>query len=272
MPDGLGAYLMNRTSISDLKRKAKDQLLGNYGIATGSFALIFVLSYAIMTVVTSAIAGVGVSNSKPVFDTGTIPGEIAVRVLGVVVTAISTVLTTGYTYVIRRIADKEKPTVSDLFYVFKNHPDKVVIISLIMTVLQFILQLPAILVGHGGFMTGEAASPVDLNIDGKKFLLWIVLYLAGFIVSFVIDLYLAMAFLIYLDDSEESVGNIIKRSIFLMRGNVLRYFYMLLTFAGYYVLIILSLGIAALWVVPYQTMAMVRFYYSIREDVYESGI
>ena len=121
-------------------------------------------------------------------------------------------------------------------------------------------------------MTGEAVNPVDLNIDGKKFLLWIVLYLAGFIVSFIIDLYLAMAFMIYLDDSEESVVNIIKRSVFLMRGNVLRYFYMLLTFAGYYVLILLSLGIAARWVVPYQTMAMVRFYYSIREDVYESRI
>ena len=263
---------MNRTSISDLKRKAKDQLLGNYGIATGSFALLFVLSYAFMTIVTSAIAGVGISNAKPLIDTETIPGEIAFRVLGVIVTAISTVLTTGYTYVIRRIADGEKPTVSDLFYVFKNHPDKVVILSLIMTGLQFVLQFPAILVGHGGFMTGDPVDPADFNIDGKKFLIWIVLYLAGFIVSFIIDLYLAMTFLIYLDDSNESVGNIVRRSITLMRGNVLRYFYLLLTFAGYYLLIFLSLGIAALWVVPYQTMAMVGFYYSIREDGYESGI
>lgn len=47
---------MNHTSISDLKAKAKDQLLGNYGIATGSFALLFVLVYALISILIGALA------------------------------------------------------------------------------------------------------------------------------------------------------------------------------------------------------------------------
>ena len=59
---------MNRTSISDLKAKAKDQLLGNYGIATGSFALLFVLVYAIMIVLMSAITSGFMKNGSYVFE------------------------------------------------------------------------------------------------------------------------------------------------------------------------------------------------------------
>ena len=262
---------MNRTSISDLKLEAKDQLLGNYGIATGSLALLFVLLYSLMTIVTTAVTGVGVSgqNPNPIIDQSTITGQLAMNVLSAVLAAISAVLSTGYTYVIRRIADGEKAAVSDLFYVFRHHPDKVVIVSLIMTGIQILLLLPATFAGNGGFVTGDAASLDLAGFDGKKFLIWLLLYLAGFIASFIIDMYLAMTFQIYLDDNDETVTNIISRSISLMKGNVLRYFYLLLSFVGYYLLILLSIGIAALWVIPYQTMAIVKFYYSIRDEVHE---
>ena len=51
----------------------------------------------------------------------------------------------------------------------------------------------------------------------------------------------------------------------MMRGNKFRYFYMLLSFLGYWLLILLSFGIAMLWVVPYQTMTTVDFYYDLKE-------
>ena len=238
---------MNHTSISDLKAKAKDQLLGNYGIATGSFALLFAFVYGFVVILSSAMTA-GASSGAPMIDPNTASGLLATKVFSFVIAVFSSIMSTGYIYLLRRIARGERAATSDIFFVFRNHPDKIIIIAFIMVVIQEILLLPATIVGFG-------------NIDnGKRFLTWIVLYLAGFIISFVIDLYLAMVYMIYIDDPDTPVMDIIKGSISLMRGNCWRYFYMLLSFIGYFILVILSLGIAALWVIPYQTMAIVEFY------------
>ncbi len=250
---------MNRTSISDLKAKAKDQLLGNYGMATGSFALLFVILYAIMSIIMSAFTLGLVRTNPAMFATG-ITGQLISQILGMVVGTLSVVFSVGYLQILRKISKGETAQLSDLFHVFKNHPDKVIIVSLILTGAQFVLLLPATFVMGGGFFAQDS-----LELDGKRFLLWVILYIAGFAVSFVIDLMLAMCFLIYLDDPETEVSQILSKSVSMMRGNKFRYFYMTLSFLGYWLLIILSFGIAMLWVVPYQTMTSLEFYYDLKE-------
>ena len=259
---------MNRTSISDLKAKAKDQLLGNYGMATGSFALLFVLIYAIMSIIMSAFT-LGVVKSNPMMFARGIMGQLLSQVLGMVVGTLSVLFSVGYIQILRMISRGENPQLVDLFHVFRNHPDKVIIISLIMTGAQFVLLLPATLVMGDGFIVNGT-----MELDGKKFLLWIVLYIAGFVVSFIIDLMLAMSFMIYLDDPDTEVSQILSGSISMMRGNKFRYFYMILSFIGYWLLVILSFGIAMLWVIPYQTMTTVEFYNDLKESVdsYECAV
>lgn len=249
---------MNKTSISDLKRKAKDQLLGNYGIATGSFALLFALIYVIMSIIMGALTtGFMGENPQPV--SMTFSQQLITQAVGIVIGVISSTASVGYVYILKRIAEGDTPVLSDLFFVFRNHPDKVVIISLIMTVAQFVLLVPSTIAQNRAF----TADPDTL--DGRSFLIWVVLYLAGFIVSFIIDLMLAMSFMIYLDDTEAPVMDIVKRSVVMMKGNKFRYFYLILSFIGYWFLILLSLGIAMLWVIPYETMAMVEFYMDLRD-------
>ncbi|MCR5673163.1 MAG: DUF975 family protein [Lachnospiraceae bacterium] len=248
-----------------MKLKAKDQLLGNYGIAAGSFALLFALIYAVMMILTSAMAtGISGTGQPAVLDTASVTGFISSRVISLVISALSGLLTTGYLYMMKKIAEGERTIPADLFYVFKNHPDKVLIISLILAGIQTVLMLPASIISFSGFSNGGAADEFmttgQLGIDGKKFLLWCILYLAGLAISFVIDIYLSMSYMIYLDDKEKSVADILSESFRLMRGNCFRYFYMMLSFAGYMFLVILSCGIAALWVVPYLTMIRVEFY------------
>ena len=257
---------MNRTSISYLKAKAKDQLLGNYGIATGSFALLFVLIYAIMMVIMSAFTFNFVKDGQ-IADRTSLSGQLITQLFSMVISALSVTLSVGYVNIICMIADGKHPVISDLFHVFRNHPDKVIIISLVMTGAQFVLLLPYTFVTAG-------VSKAGTEFDGKRFLLGVILYIAGLAVSFVIDLMLAMCFMIYLDDPETGVADIMKGSVSMMKGNKLRYFYMLLTFIGYGVLIVLSLGIASLWVVPYQTMTAVEFYRDLKNgpDIEEAGV
>ena len=77
---------------------------------------------------------------------------------------------------------------------------------------------------------------------------------------------LAMSYMIYLDDPQKRVTEIIRQSISMMKGNKFRYFYMILSFLGYWALILLSIGIAALWVIPYQNMTVVQFYKDLRDN------
>ncbi len=252
---------MNRTSISDLKAKAKDQLLGNYGIATGSFALLFVLMYSIMSIVISAFATGFYGNDPTVIDTS-LARQLGVQFVGILIGSVCVTFSVGYIYMLRRITKGERPELRDMFFAFRNHPDKVIILSLILSGIQFILLIPANIIGIGSN---------NGVLDGKRFLLFVVLYLAGLIISLVIDLMLAMCFLIYIDDPQMSVAEIVKGSVNMMRGNKFRYFYLGLTFIGYWLLAILSLFVAALWIAPYQTMTMIDFYLDIRKD-YENGI
>lgn len=237
---------MNRTSISDLKSKAKDQLLGNYKIATGSFALLFVLVYAIMGLVISSIS------SLPLFV-----GQI----LSILIGSIMAVFAVGYIYILRQITHGQKPVISDLFFVFRNHPDKVIIISLILAAIQFIVLLPST-IAQNRVMTGEEAH----LIDGKMFLVWVVLYLIGMIILVVFEIMFAMSYMIYIDDPETPVKTCILESISMMKGNKLRYFYMLLSFIGYWMLAIMSLGIAVLFVAPYQIMTTIEFYIDLKGE------
>ena len=243
-----------------MKAKAKDQLLGNYGIATGSFALLFALCYGVMVIVMSAFYN-GISDNVLSGAQMSIGRYVETQILSIVITLISVIFSVGYLYILRRISAGDRPALSELFFVFKNHPDKVIMIGLIMTVTQAILLLPSNILSFNGIFRDDGTF-----VDGKKLFLWVLLYLTGFIISLVIDIMLAMSFMIYLDDPETPVIDIVKGSISMMRGNKFRYFYMLLSFIGYWILIILSLGIAMLWVVPYQSMTALNFYDDIKDS------
>ena len=250
---------MNRTSISDLKAKARDQLLGNYAIAVGTLAVLFVLIYAAMMIIMGALGAGEVNPADPEAFTG-FSFRLKSQLLSVAVSALSATVTVGYVYILKKIAEGGRPTVSDLFFVFKNHPDKVIIISLVMAAAQVILLMPATIVGV------PVMAATTENLDGKQFLLYVILYIAGLAVSFFINLMLAMAYYIYLDDPDAGVLDMMKQSISMMKGNKFRYFYMILSFLGYWLLIILSLGIAALFVVPYQGMTAMEFYRDLRDN------
>lgn len=257
---------MNRTSISDLKAKAKDQLLGNYGTAAGSFALYFVIVYSVYMIVMSAmgVSFIGTRNGNEAVQS--VLSEVITQLVTIAITALASTMSTGFIYVIRRISDEEAASVSDIFFVFRNHPDKVIIISLFMSVPQTILMIPSMIVSR--FMydpDGEA-----LGVDGKMFMIYIILAVLALIISVIIDIYIGMAYQIYIDDPEDGVMNMIKGSIGMMRGNAFRYFYLLLSFIGYALLVVLSLGVTILWVFPYQLMAITEFYKDLRDDaVYE---
>ena len=68
------------------------------------------------------------------------------------------------------------------------------------------------------------------------------------------------------DNPELSYNKAIERSMSMMDGYKMRYFKLLLSFTGWILLCLVTLGIASFWVIPYLQAAKVHFYEFVKEE------
>jgi len=80
----------------------------------------------------------------------------------------------------------------------------------------------------------------------------------------ILGLAYSMTPFILADDGELSTIAALKKSRVMMKGHKMDLFLLLLSFIGWYALVIITLGIAALWVVPYVKTAEAAFYEDIK--------
>ena len=73
----------------------------------------------------------------------------------------------------------------------------------------------------------------------------------------------AMVYHILAENPDMSVSEAMAESRRIMRGNKFRLFCLQLSFFGWYLLVAITFGIAALWVIPYQQAAVAAFYREI---------
>ena len=76
----------------------------------------------------------------------------------------------------------------------------------------------------------------------------------------IVSLMFSQAFYILSEDPSKSITQCINESVNLMSGHKWELFYLNLTFIGWWVLSLVTLGIAALWVAPYQKLTEANFY------------
>ena len=69
------------------------------------------------------------------------------------------------------------------------------------------------------------------------------------------------------DDPTLTAREALQRSKEIMHGNKWRYFCLSLSFIGWNMLIVITLGIAAIWVVPYEYAAYAAFYNEIKQGI-----
>jgi uncharacterized membrane protein len=96
---------------------------------------------------------------------------------------------------------------------------------------------------------------------GIFILLWsLLLIIPGIIAS----LRYSLAFYIMVDNPEIGAREAINRSKEMMRGQKWKYFKLLLSFIGWYLLCIVTIGIGFLWLIPYVYAAQAAFYEDLR--------
>ena len=108
---------------------------------------------------------------------------------------------------------------------------------------------------------------VSLSVGVICLLGLIVLIVPGVIFAIAVS----MSFYILKDNPELGVIDVIERSIQMMKGHKMEYFCLGLSFIGWIILGILTLGIGFMWIYPYICTANAHFYEYVKED-YESRV
>lgn len=232
---------MNRSS-KELKRLARENLTGHYSTPMGAFVCASAISLAIELPFSMLQ-----NNTQTTLQT--IVFGLAEFLIGL----LSSVLIAGQFRVHLSMARKQPYELKQLFYGFKNHPDRIILCSLLVIIFTVLACIPAI--------AGTIFFLLKQGIPG------VIVCAATMIISLILCILLQLMFqqiyFLLLDRLDLSAMGCIKESARLMKGHKGRLFYILLSFLGMNILVLLSLGIGSLWIMPYQSQTYTLFYLDI---------
>lgn len=249
-----------RLTASELKKRAKLTLSGNYGMAVGAM----MISGAILLIAAFVMIGVTVASAIFALEPGSLPDISSVLQNMLIMTAASFVLGmifSLYFFGVRRMffnMSTDQPfSYGDLLFGFTHKPHRVLGIFLIGQCVGFILAIPYYVVSMVTRLTEFMPLMVTLQI---------LMYLLLIVGSVVYNLYFGIAPFLLMEDPERTVFSCFRDSAVLMRGNKGRLFYLRLSMIGMYLLGLGSFGIGFLWIDPYIEATMIHFYLDITAD------
>ena len=243
---------MGYMKISELKRIAKGRMLGNYNVAISAFVLLELIIFGITSI------------TDYVVDINSVSGKVIYYVIIIIVNLIAAVLVTGEMSIYLKIACGKKVTVSDLFAAFKQHPDKIIIIQVIIMLRMLAVCLPMI------------AGGVFFIIEGIESKAALSVFIISTLISLVGSIYIKAAtsqcLYLVLDFPQYTARKILNSSSLIMKGKMLKYIGLELSFVPLMLLSVFSLGIGILFIYPYYQMALTEFYLDIiREPVQKTS-
>lgn len=232
--------------ISELKAMAREDLKGKYSLLIGA------------TLLVSLIGSMGSSLAASLFRGDSLFDFIMGQVVSVIVSLIASVFSVGLYYMYLKTARKEKAGYGDMVYLFMHQPDRVILVSMVTTAVQYICLLPYFvkLYRIGNLVLADLGAQELLTNAGQLSLY----FLAGTLVTTILTLPLSLSFYLLIDHEEMEAGEAIRTSVKLMKGNYGRYIYLLLSFLGLLLLGLCGFYIGILWVGVYLQMAEVEFY------------
>ncbi|MBR3812194.1 MAG: DUF975 family protein [Agathobacter sp.] len=236
---------MNR-GITELKNMARENLHGSlFG-----FIQAFVICNLIVTLVEMPFSFI--------IDKDTLsPQNMIYLVAIILITIASVVLTVGQYCLHLRVARKEKVYFKELYYPLMHDANRLIITEAILFVLELLATLPAF-----------ASLAIVYFFDYfHMLLLALVLSIVGCILTLWVSVTFKMVYFVLIDDEELSIKNAFKQTLALIKGHKVRFLYLELSFIGSYLLVLLTLGIAMLWVQPYIMHTTTLFYLDIKGEL-----
>ena len=237
-----------KRSNGELKGMARNMLLGRYQVP--------MLAMLLATLIPSMIL---LPFNYVCSDRGTIPMQAVLYYLAsFIITMIELLLNCGVNRIHLLIARGQQAQVSDMFWVIKNRPDRILIGGFLFTLITWIPLIPSFVFD---LMAPDTLSTASYLIISE------LLTIAGIIIGFLFTLPFYLIFWIYVDDPDVDTREALQRSIALMRGAKWHLCLMELSFFGWMILGALSFGIGFLWILPYMNQTFTNFYLEQKQEL-----
>lgn len=162
-------------------------------------------------------------------------------------------------FLLNMVQGKEEPKISDLFSQF-NIFLKVFTMSLIIFIFQSLIMLISILIIKG-LLSADVMS-TKLSVSSITLIFMILLAISIFL--FFIDIIYSQVNYIMVEEQEIKVIECMKKSRKMMKGFKFKYFKLQISFIGWWIFSIFTLGIATLWVNSYSMLANANFYEEVK--------
>lgn len=240
---------MTKRPSGELKRLAREFLTGNY-----ITPILAMLIAAFLPVLLLSPFSAGIT---PEWNMNTVTNLIAVLIIEV----LAQLLTVGVIRIHLLLAYQKQLPYAELFWTFRNRPDRFILATLL---LYGILLIPAVPAGVCMVFLVKTDSAARYGMSALAAVAFMVLELY---VSYTFGL----IYPLYIDHPQMSVLEGFGTSRTLMKGNKMRLFRLQLSFFGWYVLGICSAGIGMLWIQPYITQTTVNFYLDITGQLDRRG-
>lgn len=234
-------------SRSTLKGDARQRMIGKYGVAMCALLLADLLTSLLLSLVPSV----------NLYTAGSL-SIITSLVASLIIFLLNMILSAGNNYFYLNMARGRQYAVSDIFYGFRNQPDRIILLTARLLLLSLGCALPFLLTVFFIPIPLWTAVPVP-----AAYLLSLPHLGAGLLSAVLLFwLYLNYMPVYYLcaDHPELTPGELMKTSRQMMHGHKLALLQLEFSFAGLFLLGVLSLGIGLLWVLPYRNMTNTVFY------------
>lgn len=251
-------------SSAQLKLRARNTMLGNYGFAAGIQLLVGAISYvlslilimlmylALIIIILFPLAGGDNDSTLIIFC-------IIVYLLVVLAPFVyQFIMMIGQTRIYMNLCMNRKVKVSDLFTALTKRPGKMICISLLLAFFMCILMLPSYVI----------ILAVELTYQYEFYFLFLLPYYIVLVALFVfIRLNFGLYYYILLDDPDVGIFKALSISREMMKGNRGRLFYMDLSMLGWILLGFMTLGIGFLWLIPFITSTHIHFYLDLKPQI-----
>lgn len=237
---------MAKRNSAELKRLARQFLMGNYTL--------FILSALITLILPAALLSPFAANAAP----GTLNfSMVTYYIAAFIISILSELLSAGVIHLHMQTARRQPVSLMDLFWTFRNRPDRFILAVILKALLVLPPAAPLIIFSF---------TAADIHAV-SSYVIFFALTLLFLIFAVMISLTYSLIYPLYMDHAELSVTEGFQLSRTLMHGNKKRLFTLYLSFLGWALPGILSLGVGMLWIRPYMTQTITNLYLDITNQL-----
>ena len=234
----------NYRSRQQLKADARGNLLGRYSLAVPAEIIFMLLASTL-------------SGSSGTVSAGDLLSLILFFAITVICSLLTGVLQYGRSRLYMNICCRYPAGFKDLFYGFRPGDNRPLQITILLLFWEFVFSLPGMLALRSYF--ASMANSEHLSFT-PRLAVALVLIAIGLAFYYRMWLSLSQCYYLLLDFPNKPAHEIVRLSLYLMRGQKMRLFLTHLSFLPVLLLSVLSFGVGLLWALPYINATLACFH------------